>query len=330
MGRESLLKAEILSKGIEFLSPVLDFARTVNAKMQNLCYNLPNDSNALTRPQELILRNKSDGYETVVSCVAPSQGEERLIANMKNGHIILSHSMYFDESIEVDFVKEPQYYRKILSNGEIAKKYVSSCGYDELNILPWNGCAIEKCCSFCGVNTVSNIAGKDTAIFTAIELSDDHSIWYKKKDSYLKYLEEAVSIAEHDEIFSVHLHPIIISGNLKNTSLDFEAEIYAAIAHRIAPLFCMNKCPEGIVAVMEPPPSDSSLILLKSSGISTVVFNTEVFSEPWRSRFCPGKNHFSNNYISECLYRAIPIFGKNNVWTNFVFGLEPEVPLLTY
>ena len=55
MKSESLLKASILSHGINFSHRALNLAKAHNAKGQNGCYNLPGVKDTFSRPQELFL-----------------------------------------------------------------------------------------------------------------------------------------------------------------------------------------------------------------------------------------------------------------------------------
>ena len=49
--KETLLKIEILVRGVEFTQNALEKAKNDNAKIQNLVYNMPENSN-IYRPQE--------------------------------------------------------------------------------------------------------------------------------------------------------------------------------------------------------------------------------------------------------------------------------------
>lgn len=328
MKAESFLKAIILSNGLTFTKKALSLAVTRHAKGQNLCYNMPDAEEALQRPQELCLRNRDDGYETVVSCVAPNKYNETILLDANDDSFFISGSgfSYLNELVQIDTVAEPNYYSTILSNGGVAKEYVSACGYDELNILPWRGCAISRQCAFCGINKISALAEKLYRP-TAFEISHSPTDWDRNESRYLSLLSEAILAARDDEIYADHLHTIMISGNLSDPLLDFEAEIYARIARRINPLLD-GYSTEGLIAVMEPPPSDDRLISMHQSGIEIVVFNLEVGCEPWNRMYCPGKNTITEDYILKRLYAAVPIFGDGRVWTNFVLGLEPISGLL--
>ena len=72
---ETYLKSMVLTNGIIFSDSALQFAMENNAKRQNLVYNMPIGASK-ERPQEMLIRNIADGYETVVSCVSPASNSK--------------------------------------------------------------------------------------------------------------------------------------------------------------------------------------------------------------------------------------------------------------
>ena len=61
---------------------------------------------------------------------------------------------------------------------------------------------------------------------------------------------------------------------------------------------------------------------LKKAGIEKVVFNLEAITECGFEKYCPGKAELGYQFFIDRLRYAIDVFGKGNVWTNLVFGLE--------
>lgn len=322
--RETLLKAEILTRGVEFSKSSLLKARDDNAKGQNLVYNMPiNTENS--RPQELFIE-AVDGYRTVCSCVSPNQEREAVKVDIDDlGELVAIIDGKKFEGVKITYVQKPDYYEKKLENGESVKKYVSACGYDELNVLPWKGCAISKGCKFCGVNTVANKTESD--LFNAHSISRNPTIWQNNKSSYLSNLKESIQIALKDECYSEHTHLIMISGNLTDDNLGVQADIYSEITASIKDDI-KDRTSEGIIAVITPPKNMNKLLKMKNSGIDIVVFNLEVGNEPWFSKYCPGKSSLGRDFFIEKLIESVSIYGTGNVWTNFVFGLEPVDQLL--
>ena len=314
---ETYLKCRILTNGVEFSELAIEVALKENAKGQNLVYNMPINASR-SRPQEIIVKNKYDGYSTVISCVTPQVIDRAVIIDVNDkGDLIAIVNGEIIKDVEIHFVCEPHYYQQHLSNGHSVKKYISACGLDELNILPWKGCAISKCCRFCGVNNFIN--NDEVSAFT---LKKDELWWDKNSTDYLKYLKEAIKIAMKETCYDNHMHVILIAGNLSNMQLDLESKIFAEIARQIKPLV-EKKATEGIVLVITPPYDLRLLSVLKESGISKVVFNIEAISEKYYQKYCPGKAELGYNYFIERLEKAVEVFGIGNVWSNLVLGLEP-------
>ena len=321
---ETLLKIEILTRGVNFSDAALIKAETDNAKKQNKVYNLPKGA-SLSRPQELLIEGL-DNYKTVVSCIANVKERTPVLIDVDfEGSIIAFIDNVRIEEVTIYYIKEPQYYTKKLTNGVNVKEYISACGYDELNILPWKGCYISKNCKFCGVNSISKKDDKN--MLTAYNISKNLNFWNEKKDDYLQNLKESISIALTSECYKEHAHVILISGNLDNNALDLQAEIYSEISRHIYSNF-NNQDTEGIVAVLTPPKNSGKLKEMKESGIDIVVFNLEVGNEPWFSKYCPGKSELGYDFIYNSLLESVKIFGKGKVWSNFVLGLEPIENLL--
>ena len=314
--KETYLKALILSRGIAFSEKALKVSVLEKAKGQNLVYNMPlNATNS--RPQELIITNANDSYSVVVSCVASNPTSTPVLLDVdEEGRLVALVDDKKINNIEIHFVEEPEYYSMNLSNGESVKKYVSACGLDELNIIPWKGCAISKGCRFCGIN---NFVNPDE--LSAHRISRDNNEWYQVCEEYLDNLEEAILIAKKSECYKEHAHVILIAGNLDNNNLDFESELFSSIARRVSPLV-KDVSEEGIVVVITPPKNMKCIDELKNAGVEKVVFNLEAITECGFEKYCPGKADLGYQFFVDRLKYAIDVFGKGNVWTNLVFGLE--------
>ena len=323
---ETDLKAEILTRGVIFTSAALDLAMRMGAKRQNLVYNAPKGF-VRERPQELFLEGE-DGYRTVVSCVSAHGKCDPVTVDMAESGALVCRigERHVSDRVKVSFVKQPEYYAQPLSNGDLAQKYISACGYDELNIIPWKGCLISGVCRFCGVNSVA-VKNPSDALHAA-HLKPSALGWEMARTSYLRNLSESIDFALRAECYAEHMHVILISGNLPNEQLDEQADIYCDIAAHIRDQV-EERCTEGIVAVITPPHDLSRLDKLKQAGVAIAVFNLEVGNEPWFSKYCPGKSLLGRDFFIERLKHAARVFGRGKAWTNFVLGLEPVDELLT-
>lgn len=321
---ETLLKSLILVNGVEFTSKALNKAAQSNAKQQNLVYNMPIASDRY-RPQELNIKNSIDGYEVVVSCVASNGITSPVLIDVnEDDKLFARYNNDLIPNIELSFVQTPSYYNNKLSNNINVTNYITACGYDELNIIPWKGCNISDGCLFCGINNFIRLED-----ISAQKISKGLVTWDKYKQEYIPNLLEALDIAIESECYDEHLHAIMISGNLSNDKLDEQAQIYSEIAKSISPIL-KERATEGLVAVISPPNNLDNIDLMKKSGIEKVVFNLEAISPKGFQHYCPGKAALGREYFIDRLIYAVNIFGKGNVWTNLVVGLEPIDEVLSY
>ena len=350
MHAESLAKAYILTHGVRFSTKALEQAVIVRAKRQNMVYNLPASdpmesepqtnvglkvigaSDRLTRPQELFLVG-DDGYTVCVSAVAPVEGRACAIVDFLEGRLILTTPALPDVGRRLaatEYVPQPSYYDLCTSSGQAVPRWVSACGYDEMNIWPWHDCAIGQVCSFCGINAVQKGAGRDVDLIHALKLKREPDVkryWREMREIVLAEITEAVSLAINDECYQEEAHLILISGNLADHQLDAQATIYADIAAAITTMY-PQRFAEGAVAVTAPPQDSQLLSLMRDSGIEVGVFNLEAYSPDAFSRHCPGKDRLGRDHYLRTLARGVEVFGWGRSWCNFVLGLEPIQQLL--
>lgn len=257
MNAESLAKAYILTHGVRFTEDALDYAAQVNAKRQNGVYNLPAadktilsaqrenlalnvlpSDDRLDRPQELFLEG-GDGYTVCVSAVAPVLGRKPATVNFSGRRLTLATPSRPDIGQMLDelaFVPRPRYYDMRTATGRSVKRWVSACGYNEMNIWPWHDCAIRRTSDFCGINAVQKQAGRDVDLIHALEMRrepDADRPWQSVREQVVAEIIEAVGLAIDDDCYRDEIHLILISGNLADHQLDSQARIYADIAAAI-------------------------------------------------------------------------------------------------
>ena len=349
MGAESLAKAYILTHGVRFSPAALDHAEAIGAKRQNMVYNLPAADAAIcgrdavglavvlerdraARPQELFLTG-DDGYTVCVSAVAPVQGRECATVDFSEDRLALTTPTRPDVGGRIaamDYVPQPAYYGLRTASGRPVPRWVSACGYDEMNVWPWHDCAIGQVCSFCGINNVQNRAGRDVDLVHALDLrreSDVDEYWRGIREEVLTEITEAVALAINDDCYREEIHLILISGNLADHQLDAQAVIYADIAAAIIRRH-QGRFTEGAVAVTAPPRDPHLLWRMREAGIEVGVFNLEAFTPSAFSRHCPGKHRLGRDHYLRTLTCGVEVFGRGRSWCNFVLGLEPIRDLL--
>jgi hypothetical protein len=350
MQAESLVKAYILTHGVRFTSDALRHAKAIGAKRQNVVYNLPAtagvsveskknqrlssaaDSDELARPQELFLVG-DDGYKVCVSAVAPVLNRECAVVSFRDGLITIetpSHRELGNSVASVEFVPQPAYYDSKTSSGRAVTRWVSACGYDEMNIWPWHDCAIKKACTFCGINSVQKRVGRNIDTIHALELrrsGDAISEWSQVRDGVVSEVMEAVELSIDDTCYRDECHLILISGNLADHQLDLQTLIYSELANAITSQY-PNRFAEGAVAVTAPPRDLRFLTHMRDNGIEVGVFNLEAYSLDAFAEHCPGKASIGRDHYLDTLSAGVDVFGWGRSWSNFVLGLEPIEALL--
>ena len=350
MKMESLAKAYVLTHGVRFTPEALRFAARVNAKRQNAVYNLPAadsmvpvssaggslpliQEHRLERPQELFLSD-DDGYTVCVSAVAPVEGRESATVDYKGGRLTIAtpaRPQIGEDLDRVSFVLQPKYYDMHTPSGLPVPRWVSACGYDEMNVWPWHDCAITRPCTFCGINAVQKQVGRGVDRLHALEVrqeEDAYKMWATVREAVISDITEAVGLAIDDDCYRDEVHLIIISGNLADHQLDAQARIYADIALAITSKH-PGRFAEGAVAVTAPPRDLGLLRVMRGSGIEVGVFNLEAFTPAAFSRHCPGKDRIGRQHYLDTLAAGVDVFGWGRSWCNFVLGLEPVLDLLS-
>ena len=352
MNAESLAKAYVLTHGVQFTQDALRFAVQCNAKRQNAVYNLPAKDTAiptvqrdnvelcllhsesrLDRPQELFLKGE-DGYTVCVSAVSPLPDRDPATVHFSDGRLTLSTPSMPAIGQMLDqlaFVPQPSYYDRHTTSGTPIQRWVSACGYDEMNIWPWHDCAISRPCTFCGINVVQKQTGRDVDFLHALKMRrepDPDRLWLSVREDVVAEITEAVELAINDDCYRDEIHLIIISGNLADHQLDAQARIYADIAGAITRRY-PGRFVEGAVAVTTPPLDLGLLRMMHNSGIEVGVFNLEAFTPAAFAKHCPGKDRIGRKHYLKTLETGVDVFGWGRSWCNFVLGLEPTADLLS-
>ena len=350
MKAESVAKAYVLTHGVRFTAAAQKHATDVNAKRQNMVYNLPaadpgqgrepsrrtssgkSCGDQIERPQELFLVG-DDGYKVCVSTVAPVECRPAATVDFSNGRLSLctpAQPKIGRSLAEVEYVPQPSYYNRHTGSGESVKRWVSACGYNEMNIWPWHDCAIDQCCDFCGINVLQSQTGAHADLISALKLRRSPDImrtWESLRDAVVAEIVESVGLAIVDECYRKGIHLIIISGNLASSQLDAQARIYADIAAAITKRF-PDRFERGAVAVTAPPLDLALLQVMRDSGVRVGVFNLEAFTPRGFAAHCPGKSRIGRGHYVGTLRKGVEVFGWGRSWSNFVLGLEPLDDLL--
>ncbi len=109
----------------------------------------------------------------------------------------------------------------------------------------------------------------------------------------------------------------INSGTLEGP--DRGAEVYMEVIREVR---TVSSIP--ISAQICPPANLSYLRHLFEAGLQTISFNIEIFDDEVRRKICPGKSRISMPEYLQTLEEAVNVFGRNQVSSWLIAGLEPK------
>jgi biotin synthase-related radical SAM superfamily protein len=124
----------------------------------------------------------------------------------------------------------------------------------------------------------------------------------KVPDEILRLVEEAERTGQ--------LRAISLTSGVEKSPVD---EVKKAV-EIVKALRALYDVPIGVSVY----PTDNSSEELKAAGAKEIKYNVETMNPDIFSRVCPG---LSLNYILNSLEKAVKIFGKNRVTSNFILGL---------
>lgn len=84
-------------------------------------------------------------------------------------------------------------------------------------------------------------------------------------------------------------------------------------------------CGNVPISVECAPPKDIQYLMkLKENGTTAIVMNIEIYDEQLRKKICPGKGELTNDVYFEALKNAVGLFGRGNVSSVLIVGLQPK------
>lgn len=206
------------------------------------------------------------------------------------------------DNVPVQLINRPRF-----SNLQVSQMNLSSiCSYlgtDLLGITPSNYCFYfqsKKQCQFCEILPTFKDEVEFPKSFKNKEIIENALLTALKSDSQLRFVA-------------------ITTGNIHSydVTVDYFCEIGKSLQKD--PIFQQAK---EVLATLMPPDDLSKVEKLKESGFTKIYFPLEVFAKDHFRIVCPGKEEYGYDRILKALETAIQVFGKGNVYTNFVYGIQ--------
>lgn len=209
---------------------------------------------------------------------------------------------------EVGFVEKPLYFNKKTSDGVRMNTIAQEVGKTKLTVAYSNECALKDKgldCKFCNINA------------TKSRFADLQGIAWKSAKQIAETVKEA---------YKEGYQRVTITGGFIPERR--EVEYYIDVAETIRDLTGLEDF--GGTACVGAPEDLSVIEKYKEAGYSAISTNMEVWDENIFKTICPGKDQMCGgrkNWIN-ALKKEVEVFGKGNVRSFFVAGIEPKSTLL--
>lgn len=326
----TITKIMILEEGIIFqpMSLFLDIIKERNFKNKTIfkkpisngkeVYDISNRTEII--PSEILI---SDGKtQSIVKCRYNKDSSVEI--KWENQKLII-YKNGIKSNLNIDFVEEHKVLNKKINENAVVKDYVDIVGMDRISLLLFEGCynwISGKQCKFCDLHPKKAIEKiyKPT-LNNLYKYKDVDEWWNTQKDDFFKNTNIALQEILDDATLK-HKHLFIMAGNLTNSEevwkflLEFVENLSKGFDMKMFDTI-VNVCPHDSI---------ENLKELKRLGIKQVQYNLEIANKEIFTTTCPGKIAYEK-FVSK-LYEAVNIFGKGNVRSNFVLGLQDIDELL--
>ena len=318
------IKMKILQEGVKFepISLFSDVIKKVKFKNKTIFKKPISDGKEVYDyssrneiiPSEILLDDTKN--ESIVKCrynpnssVELRWQDDKLEIYQDNQKLKLNASL----------IKEYDVLGQKIDDDFLVEDYVDVVGMDRISLLLFEGCYNWICgkqCKFCDLHPkkVSEKVCKPT-LNNLYKYDSVDEWWNTQKELFFKNTNLALNkLIKNTKL--KHKHLFIMAGNLtdcetvwrfllefvENLTKQFDLQEFDTIA---------NVCPHDSI---------ESLTKLKSLGIKQVQYNLEIANKELFTATCPGKINYEE-FVNK-LYEAVNIFGKGNVRSNFVLGLQ--------
>ena len=221
--------------------------------------------------------------------------------------------------LKVNLIKEYDVIQQKIDDDFFVGDYVDVVGIDRISLLLFEGCYNWICgkqCKFCDLHPkrVSEKVCRPT-LNNLYKYDSIDKWWNSQKDLFFKNTNLALDKLLKNTNLK-HKHLFIMAGNLSDCEIVWKYLL--EFVENLTKQFDL----QGFDTIANVCPHDSieSLKKLKKFGIKQVQYNLEIANKDLFTFTCPGKINYEE-FVSK-LYEAVNIFGKGNVRSNFVLGLQ--------
>ena len=299
------LKIDVQRRGVHYTEEALRHVDEIKHQLRGTYIFGSRDAALTPVPESLVLR---DGT-TILTDPTPVDHHPYRV-DWSDGRFVLRDSE--DVIDEVDLWPQPAYYDKTTRRGT-PMKYVITARPQRLNIFTSNFChfwANDKGCQFCDIVTHLKQQKKEWGIPTRLDPADVEET-----------LREA--LREPGRFTSICL----TSGSDTRGPELFEQEVdyYVETLQAVGRVFKSKRFPSQLIASAF---NERQLErLYRETGLTSYTSDLEVLSERLFGWICPGKaERVGYQEWKRRLVAAVDIFGRGNVGTGLVGGVELAKP----
>lgn len=300
------LKIDAQRRGVHYTANALEHVDESRDQMRGMCLFGSRDAALANVPESLILR---DGT-TILTDQTPLEKDPYLVDWSGDGFVLRGGGDAFEE--EVDLWPRPSYYGKRTSRGT-PMEFVMTARPQRLNVCVSSFCHFwteKKGCQFCDI--VEN-------------LKQQKAEWgvptYLHPEDVEETLREA--LRERGRFTNICL----TAGSDMHGEALFGQEVdrYVEILQSIGNVFEPRKFPSQLIGSAF---SEDQLVWLwEETGLTSYTSDIEVLNERLFNWICPGKAKWVGYpEWKRRLIAAVDIFGRGNVGTGFVGGVELAKP----
>lgn len=209
---------------------------------------------------------------------------------------------------EVSFIEKPKYFSQLTSDGVKMNTIAQEVGKTKITVAYSNECSLKDKgldCKFCNINATKN------------RFADLQGIAWKSAEQIAETTKAA---------YAEGYQRITITGGFIPERR--EVEYYIDVAEAIRDITGLEDF--GGTACVGAPADLEVIDKYKEAGYSAISSNMEIWDENIFKTICPGKEELCggrNNWIN-ALKHEVEVFGKGNVRSFFVAGIEPKSTLL--
>jgi hypothetical protein len=289
------LKSRLLADGCA-VAGGLEFPEDMLSKEVHL-YAHSSHRSRTRIPDDLLLQA---GRARVVARIRYNPASPIRLSRGDEGFVLVGAG---DRPREVSVLRCPAACRRAAEESDIGS-VCSMLGVDLIGVIPSNSC------SYFGQGTQCR--------FCEIMPTYLKQVRHPRARKRVAAIVDAVMRALDAEPARRHL--AITSGNL--ASYDQTAELLAEIAESLRDRGALFGRSGDMLATLMPPRDLRLIERLRDAGYNRIYFALEVHDRRRFATIGPGKDAYGYDRIVDALSVAVDVFGRGNVFTNYIYGLQ--------